>query len=291
MNKLLNSNKNPILRDGLLLSFLILIVSGCIRKPEEVWININLDWKEYIPPKETMFVFYGNRGTHTHIGNPHGFQGFLPPDTYQVIVYNTDMKNAHAEIEGSYHTDKIVAAPALTRTDNSGEKLGLVDRVFGTGIQSINLSAKAFSIEVQPLSYAKKVTFFIDPGSIPDIESVHLRIDGIIKSRYITRNEAIETGAGFITDIAGYDSSVRKYSSIVSALGYTKTSRLIIELHYTGGHVETTVPIHLAEHLAEFPEDSKTVEFTPIFPEGKQITVSAFIHGWNDGAPGAGVVE
>lgn len=117
-------------------------LAGCTErdiqeKPGEGYVKINLDWGTHTPPAATGYYFYDKNCVNAGIyreGTADGFEGYLPCDTYNVIIFNTDMTGAEPMCVGGYEDD-CVAAMAATRT--APAQVLHVGNVFGAGIEEL----------------------------------------------------------------------------------------------------------------------------------------------------------
>jgi len=120
--------KNSVISKLILLILLgvLTLNTSCTRRDLELpsgegTVNITFDWANLYPgevmPSGMKIYFYGSNGSViTRDCSGSGYSGALPPDTYNVLVYNTGSSNVNYGSLDSY-ANASLSTPSATKNN------------------------------------------------------------------------------------------------------------------------------------------------------------------------------
>lgn len=267
----------------------IILLGGCTRRdllvhPDDGYLRIRLDWRSYKEPQATGYYFYNSRGDAPiyREGTSRGFEGYLPAETYKVVIFNTDMVGADMINKQNYDEDQVVARELSSR--GIPDYINHVENVYAIGITEVTVPKGKVADErvAKPVNFVKRLTCIIHPGDVEDINDIDVELCGAVPGRYNVANLPTTDQTSTLKSNARYKSESDTYETYITSLGYMGTCDLVIFVNYENGGMEEALPISLTEELNNFPEDDKVVEFTFYLPSGKEMQLQVAIEGWKE---------
>lgn len=284
----------------LLLSALIALSSlaGCTRRSllddsDKVPFKIVLDWGTYSKPSATGYFFYEmNGGAPLYLtGTTEGFEGYILPGTYRIVIFNTDPVNASLQNNGSYEDDHFVANELQSRKD--GDFIECVSNVYGTGISEVTVprASKVPVVEsARPVDLVRRVTYLLSIDEIANIESLTLQQSGAIVDKRIvsnlpfTGNSASLLGNPHLNEEGLFEVQL-------SAFGFVGPCILTATVTFVDGTTAKTIPIDITEELIHQPEDDIIINLVLQLEDIGEIMATVKIHGWKAGGSGGAIIQ
>lgn len=277
----------------------VVVLAGCtkrdlLRRPDEAYLRIVLDWGAYNKPTSTGYHFYDSKGGECvyYDGTTDGFEGYVPAETYKVVIFNTDCSTAKVQNNNDYESDSFVANPKTTR--DGSDFIENVDNVYGEGAMEIvvpRFSADPIVRVVKPVNFVRKITYILNPGTLSGIESLRVIQTGAVVDKSITKRQSLSRSTSSVTGEGVYNAGEGTYTASVSAMGFLDSCILTAIVTFEDGVTEKTIPFDLSDELVNFPEEDKTFLLTLQFENGDEIKVNVNLHGWKKGGSGGGVIE
>jgi hypothetical protein len=231
-----------------LLPVLSFLQMGCTHMPLETYseegpVNIAFNWSHLSMgdsiPKAMKLCFYGKGAVITRYCKDSVYSGKLPDGSYQVIAYNTDVKNVTYD-----YLDTYTGAEALAQTDSSttaATYLSQPSHSYGIGLDSITVFGDSVVNEtMSPLSFVKNIHVkYIVTGDKQAIASCQGSLSGLAMSVNIATGKPIGTTG---TILFATSPTTEGYESTVTFMGVsdsTTTKTLSMILTFTGGGSQT----------------------------------------------------
>lgn len=287
--------------DILILSalFVLFSMSGCTRRdlldyPEKVPFKIVLDWGYYVKPSATGYYLYDDQGSAPLYleGTADGFEGYVPPGTYRIAVFNTDPENASVRNTGNFNEDCFVATSWQQRSDPG--MIASVRNVYGTGITGVVVPRYTDEPVVQrarPVQLVRRISYTINANSVLGIESLELFQGGAMVDKCIVNNEPLTGNTTSLYGKAIFDEGKKLYLSELSAFGFVGPCPLTATANFEDGTTVTTIPVDLTEDLLDYSEEDITINVVLQFVDIGDINVAVKIHGWKVGGSGGTVIQ
>ena len=168
-----------------------------------------------------------------------GYEARVPADTYTAIVINSDNVNTECHDEDAYSTC-CVEADLL---ENYTDVLMNVDYVFCTGIGGITVNRGNLPtvVTMYPENVVKYIHFRIDPTYIDDVESMEIRMSGIVPAVYTRDGNDTEEQTLSVMAAAQSESN-GLYSADMSVFGWRGNNIITATVRFTDGTEEETLP-------------------------------------------------
>lgn len=287
--------------DILILSalFVLYCLSGCTRRdlldyPEKVPFKIVLDWGYYVKPSATGYYLYDDRGSEPLYleGTADGFEGYVPPGTYRIAVFNTDPVNASVRNTGNFDEDYFVATPLQQRSDPG--MIASVRNVYGTGITGVvvpRYTDKPIVHRASPVQLVRRVSYTIDTQPILGIESLELFQGGAMVDKCIVSNKPLTGNTTSLYGKATFDEGKKLYLTELSAFGFVGPCLLTATATLDDGTTMTTIPVDLTEDLIDYSEEDITINIVLRFEDIGDIKVAVKVHGWKVGGSGGSIIQ
>lgn len=271
--------------------------AGCTRRtldarPDGSPVRIILDWRDNTPTDATGFVFYNNDGSAPlyYGGNSNGFEGRLPAGTYSVAIFNTDAAGAKAEYGLGYSTDYF---HAMERTRAVPQYIGVIDNVFGCGIEELVVPKSHIGVEstATPVNYVKKVDFTIDPRNVQNIDFLTVCLSGVVYSVRITSGEQADADATIVIDDTDYDAAAQRYKARVTVFGFSGTNETWVTVNYDDGNKEDTIPKDITQEIKDSGEAGIEINLDLQLESGEEIGMNVKVLPWDGSGTGSGIVD
>lgn len=284
-----------------ILSALLVVcsLSGCTRRdlsdyPDGVPLRILLEWGYYTRPAATGYYFYDGEGNPPFFreGTAAGFEGYIAPGTYRVVIFNTDPVNASHRHVGNYDEDHFVARQLQQRSTDG--RIGSVSNVYGTGITEVEIprfSETPVVRSVTPVRLTRRVSYTLDVGGIGGIASLELNQGGAITDKCIVSNKPLTGNTASLYGTATLDKDKNLYLSELSAFGFFGPCPLTATATFVDGSTATSVPIDLNEDLTEYAEEDIVLNLVLQLADYGDIEVTVKIHGWKVGGSGGSIIQ
>lgn len=292
----MKSNINIYIISSIVLIALLLF--GCTRRdlemrPDNGYLKINLHWNQASVPEVTTYYFYNSRGDKAIVaeGSSSGFEGWLPSDTYYVIISNKEMSGASYQINGSNESDIVLAGEVTQRA--APRYIGNVENVFGTWLEEIKIPASVVPVVVDayPLTYVRYITFVLQSDALENAEAAQIDVSGIIYAVKAFSGEAATMESSTIRSDVSRISGKTDFTTTVSVFGFIGKNEIVAKVTFANGESVTTIPQDISEELAALPEEGGTLIITLQFPDGNEINLSMVVHPWGWGGNGGAVIE
>lgn len=275
-----------------------MLLSGCTRRdlemrPDNGYLKINLHWQQSSVPGVTTYYFYNSRGEEAIVaeGTSSGFEGWLPAETYHVVISNREMSGASYQVNGS-HEDDIVLAGEVAHRVVPGY-IGSVEKVFGTGLEDIVVPRSEIPVVVDayPKSYTRYITFILQSDALDDVTALTVEVNGIIYSVKAFSGESSTQETSVIRSDASRKDGEKDFSTTVSVFGYIGKNEVTADVTFSGGDTVTTLPSDVTDDFAALPEEGGTVIVPMKFPDGGGFNLSMVVRPWRWGGSGGAVIE
>lgn len=275
-----------------------MLMFGCTRRdlemrPDNGYLKINLHWKQSSVPGVTTYYFYNSRGGEPIVaeGTSSGFEGWLPAETYHVIISNKEMSGASYQVNGSHENDIILAGEVFHRAGPG--YIGSVERVFGTGLEEIEVPRSEIPVVVDayPQSYTRYITFILQSDALDNVSALSVDVDGIIYSVKAFSGEAASMGTAVVRAEASRKDGEKDFSTTVSVFGFIDKNEVTADVTFSGGETVTTLPSDITDDLAALPEEGGTVIVPLKFPDGGEFNLTMVVRPWSWGGSGGAVIE
>lgn len=283
-----------------LLSALIALYSltGCTRRnlldeSDRVPLKIVLDWGTYSKPSATGYYFYDSEGSAPlyREGTTEGFEGYIYPGTYRIVIFNTDPINARVQNIGRYEDDHFLANPLQLRSE--GNAIECVNNVYGTGLTEVNVSrfAKAPIVHnARPVELIRRVTYTLNLDEITHIKSLRLQQSGAIIDKRIESNLPY-TGASALLHREAQKNEDGLFETQLSAFGFVGPCILTATVTFEDGSTASTIPVDMTDELVEQSEDDKTINLVLQLEDIGEVMATVKIHGWKAGGTGGTTIQ
>lgn len=274
------------------------VLSGCTRRdlemrPDKGYLKINLHWSQSSIPKVTTYYFYNSRGDEPIIaeGTSAGFEGWLPNETYHVVISNKEMSGASYQVNGSHENDIVFAQEVAHRA--APGYIGNVEKVFGTGLEGVKVPQSEIPVVVDayPRSYVRYITFLLQSDELDNVSAMTVDVNGIIHSVNAFSGKAASLETSAIRSNASRSGKEKDFKTTVSVFGFIGKNEVKADITFSGGDTVTTLPYDVTEDLAALPEEGGTVIIPLKLPDGGAFNLSMEVHPWGWGSSGSVVVE
>jgi hypothetical protein len=264
------------------------LATGCIRQPVHECdgpLNISLVWPENQQVPGAKIWLYSSSGLlHLMTECPAGgYQGFVPADTYTVLVVNSDYANATYASRDAVQNSTIQVA---ARSTDPGT-IQQVDRVFCTGAGSVVVQQgdQPTGITLYPKNTVKRLHFLLDASSATaEIVGLDLCMTGIIPSvRVMDGSDAGDTPKRVV--VTAEETGGWTYAADMSMFGWRDDNAFTITARYADGTEAITAPL-VTTQLQGLPEEGGTVNVTLALSNGDELVVRVT---W-EGGSGEGTV-
>lgn len=275
-----------------------MLLSGCTRRdlemrPDNGYLKINLHWQQQSVPGVTTYYFYNSRGDEAIVaeGTSAGFEGWLPNETYHVVISNKEMTGASYQVNGSHENDLVSAGEVFQRA--APQYIGNVEKVFGGGLEDIVVPNSEIPVVVDayPRIYTRYITFILRAEALDNVEAMKVEVNGIIHTVKAFSGEAASMETSVIRSDASRKEAEKDFSTTVSVFGYIGPNQITADVTFSGGDTVTTLPHDITDELAALPDEGGTLIIPLKFPDGGEINVSIEVHPWGWGGSGSIVIE
>jgi hypothetical protein len=281
-----NSAINKLIQ--LILLGVFTFTTSCTRRDlelpsEEGAVNITFDWANLYPgevmPSGMKIYFYGSNGSViTRDCSGSGYSGTLPPDTYNVLVYNTGSSNVNY---GSLDSYANASVSALSATKSS--YISQPSYAYGVGLPDFTVfSGRTATTTMKPLAFVKKAKIKIGfTGNMSAVSSCNCAIDGLADAVKIATGEVQGiTSAVSFTPAAipgGYESAISFFGRTSAA-----SNNISIVLNFTGGGSQT-VNVDISSALSKLSSTVIAVDINLTIDVTGSVTAgfSATLKDWS----------
>lgn len=275
-----------------------LVLFGCTRRDLEMrlgkgYLKINLHWKQSATPEVTTYYFYNSRGDEAIIaeGTSAGYEGWLPEESYHVVISNRKMSGASYQVNGGHEKDIVFAEELVSRA--APGYIGNVEQVYGAGLEDIKVPASDIPVVVDafPRTYVRYVSFILQSDALENVSALSVEVSGII---YAVK---AFTGEWSTTETSTIQSDILKspenedFSTTVSVFGFIGTNIITVKATFPGQDSVTTLPLDITEELAALPDEGGTLIIPLQFPDGGKFEIAMKVHPWGWGGNGSGIIE
>lgn len=283
-----------------LLSALIALYSltGCTRRSlldesDRVPLKIVLDWGTYSKPSATGYYFYDSEGSAPlyREGTAEGFEGYIYPGTYRIVIFNTDPVKARVRNIGKYEDDHFVANQLQLRSE--GNAIECVSNAYGTGITEVKVPRfpKAPIVQnARPIELIRRVTYTLDLDGITNAKSLALQQSGAIIDKRIVSNSPY-TGTSASLHREAQKDKDGHFVVQLSAFGFVEPCILTATVTFEDGSTASTTPVDMTDELINQPEDDKTISLVLQLEDIGDVMVAVKIHGWKAGGTGGTTIQ
>ena len=275
-----------------------LVLSGCTRRdlemrPGKGYLKINLHWKQSATPEVTTYYFYNSRGDEAIVaeGTSAGYEGWLPEESYHVVISNRGMTGASYQVNGSHEKDIVFAEEVVSRATPG--YIGNVENVYGAGLEEIKVPASDIPLVVDafPRTYVRYITFILQSDALENVSDLSVEVSGIIYAVNAFTGEWATTEASTIQSDIVQNQGEEDFSTMVSVFGFIGTNIITVKARFPGEESITTLPSDITEELAALPDEGGTLVIPLQFPDGGKLEVTMKVHPWGWGGNGSGIIE
>lgn len=276
----------------------LLSLTGCTRRDllddsDKVPFKIVLDWGTYSKPSATGYFFYDDKGSDPLYleGTTEGFEGYLLPGTYRIVIFNTDPVNATLQNNGNHEDDCFVAKGWNTRSTPT--IIESVSNVYGTGITGVTIPRTATEPVVQnakPVELVRRVTYTLDLGSIGGIKSLEVHQSGAIVDKRIVSNKPYTGNSAALLREALLNEN-GTYETRLSVFDFVGPCLLTVTATFEDGTTASTAPLDMTDKLVDQPEDDITIVLVLQLENIGEVKASVKIHGWKTGGSGGIIIQ
>lgn len=274
------------------------MMAGCTERdlserPSDGMLRIEFEWPKddnnnTVDVSGAHLWLYGSDGS-LYLSTPAdagGYEARVPADTYTAIVINSDNVNTESHDEDAYSTCRVEA----DLLENYTDVLMNVDHVFCTGIGGITVNRGNLPtvVTMYPENVVKYIHFRIDPTYIDDVESMEIRMSGIVPAVYTRDGNDTEEQTLSVMAAAQSESN-GLYSADMSVFGWRGNNIITATVRFTDGTEEETLPVDISDQLDDLPEEGGTVDVILQLPDGGEIRLTATVDTWGSGS-GSGIV-
>lgn len=292
----MNSKINIYIVSSLVL--IVLLSFGCTRRdlemrPDNGYLKINLFWSQSSVPEVTTYYFYNSRGDKAIVaeGTSSGFEGWLPAETYHVVISNKEMSGASYQANGSHESDIVMAGEVAYRS--APAYIGNVEKVFGTGLRDIEVqqSETPVVVDAYPRSYTRYITFILRSDELDNVSAMEVDVNGIIHSVKAFSGEAASLETSAIRSNAFRSGTEKDFKTTVSVFGFIGKTEVTADITFSDGDTVTSLPYDATDDLAALPDEGGTVIIPLELPNGGEFNLSMVVHPWVQGGNGGVIIE